>query len=260
MLSLLKNLISRYLKKEIVTFTPYHEGYINTSPLPMKKVIPEYYKKAPKEFGTKKENGPNNYTYKTCPAFLDAFTVGYALRCPSDIFITCREDSFMWELPSDVPDNIITSHNSDQIQYGKAGSIIDEERYYPYVLKINPCYFFGNSSNVGWQILPAYSDKENMRNFEAVYGYFDNLLLDRYGTLPINCWVRRRPKEDNQFIIKKGSIISTLVPFSYTSFYAKINKPDEDMVKNIEKGAMIKNRGKFFANSLNVHRVSKTYS
>ncbi len=254
-LTLLQNLLSIWPRKEEVSFTPFSEGFSSTPPLPMKKVIPEYFKKCPKEF----EGGPNRYTYKTCPAFLDAMTVGYVLRCPCDVYIKTYESHFDYEVPADVPNIVVTSHSSNQTQAFQEGSILDEDKFYPYILKINPGFFLKNSNRVGWQILPFYYDKENRKNFEAAYGYFDNLLLERYGTCPINLFVKRREGSDT-FIIKKGTPICTIVPYVYTDFHSAINKPDPERYSDIMNlGLQAKNRGQFFANSIKNHRVAKRY-
>jgi hypothetical protein len=254
-LTRLQNLISIWPRKEQVSFTPFSEGFSSTPPLPMKKVILEYFKKCPRDF----EGGPNRYTYKVCPSFLDAMTVGYVIRCPCDVYIKTYETHFDYELPADVPNMVVSSHNGQQTQAFEEGSILDEDKFYSYMLKINPGYFIKNSDRVGWQVLPFYYDKENRKNFEAAYGYTDNLLLERNGILPVNLFVRRR-EGSNTFIIEKGTPICTIIPYVYTDFYASINKPDPARWDSIENtGLQTKHRGQFFANSIKNHRVNKRY-
>tara|TARA_B100000035_G_C20942632_1_gene528234 strand:- start:204 stop:647 length:444 start_codon:yes stop_codon:yes gene_type:complete len=139
-------------------------------------------------------------------------------------------------------------------------SMIDESQFYPYMLKIDTGYLVKHSENVGIQILPFYYDKENRSNFEAAYGYFDNILYNRHGTCPINLFVRRRPDTDNSFIIQKGSPICTIVPYRHTTFRSRIGEVDAERFSQIkDKGLSIINRGKFFANSIQNHRVKKRF-
>lgn len=252
----LRKLFSISRDEELIEFNPVYEGFSTTHPLPMSKVVPSYFKEAPQRCG----DLPNDLTYKTCPSFVDAFTVGYVLRCPVDVHITCYEEHFEWLLPHDVPPVVVTSHSGSQMLADTQHSIVDESQFYPYMLKIDTGYLLKHSENVGIQLLPFYYDKENRSNFEACYGYFDNLLNDRHGTCPINLFVRRRPEHDNSFLIKKGSPICTIVPYRYTNFKLKIGEAATERFNKIRnEGLGVANRGKFFANSIQAHRVKKRF-
>jgi len=69
----------------------------HSAPIPLKKLIPEWYKRAEKYY---KENGKDISGLKTCLPFLDAMTLGYALVVPVDVTVSKNEDgdlSITWD-------------------------------------------------------------------------------------------------------------------------------------------------------------------
>jgi len=78
-----------FKKNPVIKYEAALEFYPN--PLtPAKNHIPDWYKKIPKWKNNKiydVENGFNN-TLKQCMPFLDAFTTGYAITLPHDIYVT----------------------------------------------------------------------------------------------------------------------------------------------------------------------------
>lgn len=251
------NLFSLFRKKpeeQDVAFVPYSDDVTSTPPLPLRDVIPEYFKKCPRKFS----DHPADLTYKACPSFVDAFTVGYVLRTPVDIYIKANENGFEWKTPPGSPGHTVSFHSSQQIQSGTEFTPLNPEDYYGSVLKIDTGYLVKNNPEVSWQILPFFYDKEGQSKYTAFYGYFDNMFMDRYGTCPINMAIRNRG-EESEFLIRKGTPIAIMVPYVRTKFKSKVLPPDPDRAGYCMGPGVVKARGVFDANSAKVHREKKQF-
>lgn len=59
---------------------------------PIKKVVPDWYKKAERFIGGKFNPDELNFNVKSCMPFLDTYLTGYYVPCPVDLWVTYEND------------------------------------------------------------------------------------------------------------------------------------------------------------------------
>lgn len=105
-----------------IKFTPFDERtrLIESSPIPSKRVISDWYRKTPKytsyDKTSNKEIDSAKYdlvsTYKTCSPFVDAMTSGYTLTLSTAVYVIQKEENgikyprIRWNVESQVVDQV----------------------------------------------------------------------------------------------------------------------------------------------------------
>lgn len=94
------------MKNKTVKFYPAKKEYSNwfDTPVPAKKLIPEWYKNQSKYTNNEKmlspDTGTFNETIKACMPIFDVITGGYIITTPADIYVTRNGESvnFSWSI------------------------------------------------------------------------------------------------------------------------------------------------------------------
>lgn len=201
-------------------------------PEPIKKNIPEYYKK----LSTKKD------TVKNCMPFLDTLTTGYALKLTADIrliFNTEKEDtssisshylnpSFNRKHDLNVLDSYQTVHPRWQLE---GSNILTKNRNQAIQKIINP-WTIKTPPGYSCLFLPPMNNKDD--RFEILPGIVDTDNFDMEINFPYVVNGDRYPYLDTT--LKKGLIFAQCIPFKRDSWKMNVNK-----LQKIQK-----NKDKFF--------------
>jgi hypothetical protein len=88
-------------------FAQDHIAEIGNGPVPMKKLVPEWYRKA-ESYWEGMENGQfvSGEGLKKCMPYMDTLISGYAILTPYDIFVKEKEDGTLditWNAPDSIP-------------------------------------------------------------------------------------------------------------------------------------------------------------
>lgn len=215
-------------KKRISFKSKYSSQLIH--PIPMKKYIPDWYKKL-KNFHGDKASSFQNPTAKKCVPLLDAFTLGYVILNPVDVVFWHDEKDGEKGLGFKLPDSLyldkypdinigIETHNANQIN---EGFVREDEYNVPFKI-LNPwiietpknysCLFMNplnSAKERGIRILDAVVDTDsyyNQVNFPFFLKKFEN---------------------NKSFVLKKGEPLALVFPFLRDSWQMDIK--DIDFVK-----------------------------
>jgi hypothetical protein len=156
-----------------IRFTPAKEEWagIFDAPVPIKTMLPEWYKRQNKyTFGEKSysDYGLPNHTIKGCMPVFDLLTSGYLITLPADVKFQLQENGLMSTAWSTNAIKMIESHPVEQYNEFK----IDDSFYplgfkfiNPWVVKTPPgysCLFMTPSYNdeLPFYILPAIVDTD----------------------------------------------------------------------------------------------------
>ena len=74
-------------------------------PMPMKSLIPEWYRKAEATYPDENGSSENHAGLKKCVPYLDSLISGYAITLPANVYIKAAEDgslSFGWDGPDSL--------------------------------------------------------------------------------------------------------------------------------------------------------------
>lgn len=217
--------------KKQIRFEIHPETALNSAPhpVPMKKLVPDWYKNmesnVPTEHNPKKcpiyynpETGgtDRNMTMKTCIPIRDIMTAGYALLTPCDIVATNHEIlsgdpgiGFDW---SDPEFHMFDQHSQKQVA-GAAhleaacsnGSIFKYNN--PWRIKTPKgysCYFRPPAlHDLPWEVIPAIVDTDVYHSINFPFIWKDNT--------------------EPQIHIKKGTPIMQIIPFKREEWSMSVN-------------------------------------
>jgi hypothetical protein len=173
-------------------------------PVPIEKVLPQWYKSQGKYSGGNKmvlaSNGNPNHTIKACMPVFDMMTAGYVISLPADVYFSRDENNSINSSWSTDLIKLIESHPVDQYDKFKIPDGYDPvalKIVQPWIIKTPPgysCLF----------IQPSYIDESPFMMLPAIVD------TDKH-PLPVNF-----PffiKKDFEGIVEHGTPIIQIIPF-----------------------------------------------
>jgi len=229
-----------------IIFTPDNEKaeLVGTAPISSVSTMPDWYKKIPARFNSKKlelKNGELNSTVKLCSPFLDAMTAGYTFVLNEDILVTWENGNPMFNWRTDR--TAITFHSFDQSQ-----SIAVPDGYYPQVIK------FENNFQIktpdGYSLWCTHPSNRFDLPFQTVSGFVDT---DKYNmSIQFPFFI----KMGWEGVLGAGTPVAQLIPVKRDSWKSEI--------KNFDKNEQYKNWYNFRKKIVRSYKVSnwskKTYN
>jgi hypothetical protein len=232
------------MKNRVINFYPEKEEYSEwfNSPVPAKKMIPEWYKNQDKyTLGEKvlsPETGTFNTSIKACMPIFDLITAGYIITTPADLYVSIGEDgsaSFSWAI-NDY--SCIETHAIPQYDKFKV-----PEEFHPIGYKfINPWITQTPKGYSSLFIQPSIRDD---LPFECLPAIVDT---DKH---PIAVNFPFFLRKDFQGLIPAGTPMIQIIPFKRDSWNHKINPYNKDFFGLWKKAeAKMQNRYKTFFRTL----------
>lgn len=213
------------LEKKIIFKSKYKDILIH--PTPIKKLLPEWFKKLPNYDG--KKEAFINATAKKCVPLLDTFTSGYAILNPIDIIFWYDEVDGQKGINWRTPDSLnldkyphinlgVTTHTKNQINIG---FVRRDEMDFPFKY-LNPwliqtpknysCLFtnpFNYGHDRGLRILDGIVDTDV---------YYDKVNFPFF---------LKGFREGESFMLKKGDPVALVFPFLRNKWSMEIETLDE---------------------------------
>jgi hypothetical protein len=212
-------------EKRIVFKSKYKNFLI--PPVPIKKLVPDWYKKIP-NFTNKLKNYQSP-TIKKCVPVLDSFTTGYAILNPVDIIFWSEvKDNNLdihWRTPRDVAledlpkINIgIQTHDISQIH---KDFVRDDEFPMPFKF-LNPWVIETPKDYSCLFVNPLNSSKDRfIRIIDAIVD------TDTYNHNQVNFpFFLKRFKKDETILLKKGEPIALVFPFKRDNWKMSVENLD----------------------------------
>lgn len=194
-----------------------NKEYLNLGPpLPAKKVIPDWYKKAESSYMQQGEKVPG---LKACIPFLDTMTSGYVLRLPVNVYINEEKNE------SNLANIFNNTENSLQIRWDgpdSMGNFIMERSkdsgatmprpagHYPNHLVFND--FWSIKTPKGWSILMTQPLNRHDLPFTIPSGIIDSDKFYSPGNLPF--FVKR----GFSGMVPEGTPIAQIIPIKRASW------------------------------------------
>jgi hypothetical protein len=173
-------------------------------PVPIKSLIPEWYKKAESTFF---ENDQEIAGLKKCMPFMDTMIAGYALTIPVDIYVTKGEDGnprFSWNGPEDMG-MFINERNKDL-----GATMPRPAGHYPNHLAFGG--FWGWKTPRGWSSLVTHPLNRQDLPFTITSGIIDSDKFNASGNVPFFL------KEDFEGVIPAGMPFAQIIPIKRSSW------------------------------------------
>lgn len=180
-------------------------NYTDNSILPAKKFIPDWYKKIPKNknenqivYDNEKGFAPS---VKLCLPFLDAFSSGYMIKLPYDLYIKNNNGAPFLVGPSGIPDNQLPGWRESI-----AHENIVPSGCYPYEYAWNYCIAY--SVPTGFSMLATHPFNRWDLPFVTLTGIIDGgLVMQPNGNFPFYI------KAGFEGVIPQGTPIIQILPF-----------------------------------------------
>jgi hypothetical protein len=191
-----------FKKKPIIKYEP-SINYIEHSLLPAKNFVPDWYKKIPKN---KNKDGVFfdegfNPSVKVCVPFLDAFTSGYMITTPYDIYIKNNDGAPFLVGPNGIPEELLPRWRREI-----AHENLVPPGCYPYEYTWNYCIAY--TVPVGYSMLATHPFNRWDLPFVTLTGIIDGGLVMTYnGNFPFYI------KNGFEGVIPQGTPIIQLMPF-----------------------------------------------
>lgn len=197
---------------KIIKFSTPHDETRLGKPVAIKKLLPEWYRKAEHKYFDKKSNREEN-GLKTCMPFLDAMLSGYAIVTPFDIFVARDENGtpkitwngphsssmFVSERPSELGHTMPTPaghHSNHLIWMGEWGFKLPR----------------------GWSMLVTHPLNRYDLPFTTWSGIIESDKFWANGNLPFNL------REDFVGTIPAGTPIAQLIPIKRAAWQGVIDQ------------------------------------
>jgi hypothetical protein len=177
--------------------------YMDNSLLPAKKFVPEWYKKIPR---SRNKDGVVfdkvfSPTVKNCVPFLDAFTSGYMITTPYDIYIKNNDGAPFLAGPSAIPEEELPGWRPEIAHENLVPS-----GCYPYEYVWN--YRIAYTVPIGYSMLATHPFNRWDLPFVTLTGIVDGgLVMQHNGNFPFYI------KKGFEGIIPQGTPIVQLLPF-----------------------------------------------
>jgi hypothetical protein len=186
------------------------------APVPMKNIIPEWYKKAETRYSD--EQGNWHAGVKKCMPVLDSLVSGYALTTPFDIFIT-RSESGDIQMSWSGPDSLSYFVGERPKELGQT---------MPRPAGHDPNHmvwsgFWGFKAPRGWSILVTHPLNRFDLPFTTTSGIIDSDKFSASGNLPFFI------KEGFTGMIPAGTPIAQLIPIKRSNWKMIIDKGMRDL-------------------------------
>lgn len=200
----------------------------STTPVPSKKIIPEWFANAKKYW---KDENDQEYMvtpeekglgFKSCPALLDIFSAGYLLVTPCDVAIYKQGDKKIAVSSPGFEDFCESRPFMGEFNYPE-GYGKDSFHWYP---------SWGFDLPEGYSALVVHPLNRYELPFLTTNGIIDS---DRYGSPGLMPFFL---KKDFTGIIPKGTPFAQIIPFKRENWKAEYNfVTEEEMIKRHEKNA-----------------------
>jgi hypothetical protein len=199
--------------------------YKEHSLLPAKKFVPDWYKKIPKnknKDGVVFDEGFRP-SVKVCVPFLDAFTSGYMITTPYDVYIKNNNGAPFLVGPEGIPDEEIPRWRKEIAHENLVPS-----GCYPYEYTWNYCIAY--TVPIGYSMLATHPFNRWDLPFVTLTGIVDGgIVMQHNGNFPFYI------KEGFEGIIPQGTPIVQLLPFRQEKWKSK---KQIGLVKEGQKHAM----------------------
>lgn len=173
-------------------------------PVPIKSLIPDWYKKAESTFV---ENDQEMAGLKKCMPFMDTMIAGYALVTPVEIYVTKGEDGnprFSWNGPQDL--GVFVNERSR----GLGATMPRPAGHYPNHLVFGG--YWGWKTPRGWSTLVVQPLNRYDLPFTISSGIIDSDKFNTAGNIPFFL------KEDFEGVIPAGTPFAQLIPIKRSSW------------------------------------------
>jgi len=207
-MQLVKKFFKQFSSNRKIIFSPIEKDQVFDIPVPAVRCIPEWFKSTPATWDHKPIHIDDNYntnaTVKSCPPFIDAFSLGYMFVLPMDVQIEIHRDeglaSVKWQTGRS---DFVSTHSTDQFP---VSGIHKNDIYQPFKW----LFPFKISTPPGYSTLFTHPLNRNDLPFKTLSGVVDT---DNY---PINVnfpFVISPPLDKDFFIIEANTPISQIIPF-----------------------------------------------
>ncbi len=189
--------------KNIFKFAKNRADFLNI--VPMKNVIPKWYKDIPLK--TSDKNPFRQSTGKICAPFLDAFTIGYTMLLPVDVFATPLPQGGLMFQTSSTDNNIIAERDPNQMPM----PIPNEYHKSHYIWKIPNAF----EAPTGYSTVVMHPLNRFDLPFYTLSGVVDDFKMPAGGALPVFF------KKSFSGILPAGTPIAQILLFKRENWIAK---------------------------------------
>jgi hypothetical protein len=190
---------------KLIHFFSDKDRYNLGQPVPIKGLLPEWYRKAESSYQRDDKPMPG---LKKCVPFLDAMLSGYSLVTPFDIHIRHREDGSLditWDGPESFKDYVIErDHKQGETIPRPAGHLPNHLAF------ASP---WGFKTPKGWSILVTHPLNRFELPFTITSGIIDSDEFGTGGNLPFFL------RADFQGIIPAGTPIAQIIPIKRADWH-----------------------------------------
>lgn len=208
-----------FQERKIIFYSPYADGIL--SPVPVKKIVPEWFKKMPSVFN----NISTERTVKKCMPFLDTLTSGYAILNPVDIFFWKSNDGseIHWKINSSFPNHTvktnigISTHQQEQIS---KGMVKEDEEPVPFKF-MNP-WIIKTPRNYSCLFTNPFNNSSD-RKIRILDGIVDTDVYDIHVNFP---FFLKKIEKEKEYILKRGEPIALVFPYLRDNWKMIIDKTE----------------------------------
>jgi hypothetical protein len=204
---------NRFRKNPILQYESRLDTYPNTI-TPAKNHIPDWYKKIPlwadNEFFKIDRKDTIKRTVKACVPFLEAFTLGYIITLPYDLYIKMQNGHPVIVWPGAV-------QNAPGVRDSVAHEKLVPFGHHKIEFTWNYCVAY--TIPKGYSAIVTHPLNRHDLPFTTVTGVVDGgLVLYAHGKLPFYI------KKDFEGLIPQGTPIAQIIPFRQENWFAKLTK------------------------------------
>jgi len=204
---------NRFRKNPILQYESRLDTYPNTI-TPAKNHIPDWYKKIPlwadNEFFKIDRKDTIKRTVKACVPFLEAFTLGYIITLPYDLYIKMQNGNPVIVWPGAV-------QNAPGVRDSVAHEKLVPFGHHKIEFTWNYCVAY--TIPKGYSAIVTHPLNRHDLPFTTVTGVVDGgLVLYAHGKLPFYI------KKDFEGLIPQGTPIAQIIPFRQENWFAKLTK------------------------------------
>jgi hypothetical protein len=204
---------NRFRKTPILQYESRLDTYPNTI-TPAKNHIPDWYKKIPlwadNEFFKIDRKDTIKRTVKACVPFLEAFTLGYIITLPYDLYIKMQNGHPVIVWPGAV-------QNAPGVRDSVAHEKLVPFGHHKIEFTWNYCVAY--TIPKGYSAIVTHPLNRHDLPFTTVTGVVDGgLVLYAHGKLPFYI------KKDFEGLIPQGTPIAQIIPFRQENWFAKLTK------------------------------------
>jgi hypothetical protein len=218
---------------KIIRFFSKKEYFNLGQPIPIKKLLPSWYKQSENTI-TNPETGEEIAGLKKCIPFLDAMLSGYALVTPVDIFVSKNEDGTLnirWNSP-EIFQDFIAERVKDLGEKMPRPS-----GHYPNHLAFRG--FWGVKTPRGWSALVVHPLNRHDLPFTITAGIMDSDKYSTSGNIPFFI------KDDFVGVIPAGTPFAQIIPIKRSNWSSLKNDRGIQYLEDLQ-GAFVRSPGKSY--------------